>query len=64
MAVIKGTEAAEKPLHDFDWFQSDDSRGAGWRYFLEATDLQSGMDPEKASQNSTSEARSCRKRLD
>jgi hypothetical protein len=48
MAVIKGTDAAEKTLNDFDWFESDDNRRAGWRYFLEATDLQSGMDPEKA----------------
>jgi|SRR5580700_4755764 hypothetical protein len=48
MAVIKGTEAAEKTLKDFDWFQSDDNRRAGWRYFLEETDLRSGMDPEKA----------------
>jgi hypothetical protein len=48
MAVIKETEAAERTLNDFDWFQSDDNRRAGWRCFLEATDLRSGMDPEKA----------------
>jgi hypothetical protein len=48
MAVVKGTEAAEKTLNDFDWFLSDDNRRAGWRYFLEETDLRSGMDPEKA----------------
>ena len=48
MAIIKGTEAAERTLNDFDWFQSDDNRRAGWRYFLEETDLRSGMDPEKA----------------
>jgi hypothetical protein len=48
MAVIKGTESAEKTLNDFDRSLSDDNRRAGWRYFLEATDLLSGMDPEKA----------------
>jgi hypothetical protein len=48
MAVIKGTESAERTLNDFDWCQSDDNRRAGWRYFLEATDLPPGMDPEKA----------------
>ena len=45
MAVIKGTEAAERTLNDFDWCQGDDNRRAGWRYFLEATDLPPGMDP-------------------
>ena len=48
MAVIEGTEAAERTLDDFHWFQSDENRRAGWRYFLEETDLRSGMDPEKA----------------
>jgi hypothetical protein len=48
MAVIKGTEAAERILNDFDCCQGDDNRRAGWRYFLEVTDLRSGMDPEKA----------------
>jgi hypothetical protein len=48
MAVIKGTESAERTLNDFDWCQGDDNRRAGWRYFLEATDLPPGMDPVKA----------------
>jgi hypothetical protein len=48
VAVIEGTESAQRTLDDFDWFQSDDNRRAGWRYFLEETDLRSGMDPEKA----------------
>lgn len=48
MAVIKGTEAAEKTLEDFDRSLSDDNRREGGRYFLEATELLSGMDPEKA----------------
>jgi hypothetical protein len=48
MAVIKGTQAAERILNDYDWCQGDENRRAGWRYFLEETDLRSGMDPEKA----------------
>jgi hypothetical protein len=48
VAVIKGTEAAERTLNDFDCYQSEENRRAGWRYFLEETDLRPGMDPEKA----------------
>jgi hypothetical protein len=48
VAVIKGTEAAERTLNDFDCYQSEENRRAGWRYFLEKTDLRPGMDPEKA----------------
>jgi hypothetical protein len=38
MAVIKGIESAQKTLTDFDWFQSNENRRAGWRYFLEETE--------------------------
>jgi hypothetical protein len=48
VAVIKGIEAAQTTLNDFDWCQSEENRRAGWRYFLEKTDLSPGMDPEKA----------------
>jgi len=48
VAVIKGIEAAQRTFNDFDWCQSEEHRRAGWRYFLEATDLRPGMDPEKA----------------
>ena len=48
VAVIKGTKAAERILKDFDSLKSETSRRAGWGYFLEKTDLQPGMDPEKA----------------
>jgi hypothetical protein len=48
VAVIKGTTAAEKTLNDFDWCLSEENRRAGWRYFLEKTDLRPGMDPEQA----------------
>jgi len=48
VAVIKGIKVAQKTLDDFDWSQSEEQRRAGWRYFLEATDLRPGLDPEKA----------------
>jgi hypothetical protein len=48
VAVIKGVGAAQRTLNDFDWCQSEENRCAGWRYFLERTDLRPGMDPEKA----------------
>jgi hypothetical protein len=48
VAVIKGIEVAQRTLDDFDWCQSEGNRRAGWRYFLEETDLRPGMDPEKA----------------
>jgi hypothetical protein len=48
VAVIKGIEVAQRTLDDFDWRQGEENRSAGWRYFLEETDLRPGMDPEKA----------------
>lgn len=48
VAVIKGFQAAQRILNDFDWSQSEENRRAGWRYFLENTNLRPGMDPEKA----------------
>lgn len=48
VAVIKGFEAAHETLDDFVLCQSEEDRTAGWRYFLEETDLRPGMDPEKA----------------
>jgi hypothetical protein len=48
VAVIKGIEAAQRTLKDFDWCQSEENRRVGWRHFLEETDLRPGMDPEKA----------------
>ena len=48
MAVVKGTESAQRTLNDFEWCQSQDDRSSGWRYFLEETDLQPGIDPAKA----------------
>jgi hypothetical protein len=48
MAVVKGTESGQRTLNDFEWCQSQEDRSAGWRYFLEDSDLQPGTDPEKA----------------
>jgi hypothetical protein len=48
VAVIKGIEAAQRSLNDFDWCQSEEHRWAGWRYFLEETDPRPGMDLERA----------------
>ena len=48
MAVVKGTESAQKTLNDLEWCQSQEDRSSGWRYFLEETDLQPGTDPAKA----------------
>ena len=48
VAVIKGVEAAQRTLNDFDWCQSEENRRAGWLHFLEETELRPGMDPEKA----------------
>jgi len=48
MAVIKGREAAEAVLKQFERCQGSLDRDAGWRYFLEKTDLRAGMDPLEA----------------
>jgi hypothetical protein len=48
VAVIKGITVAQSTINDFEWSQSEEQRRAGWRYFLEKTDLPPGMDPEKA----------------
>jgi len=48
VAVITGIEAVQRTLNDFDWYQSEENRRAGWRYFLEETDPRPGMDLEKA----------------
>ena len=48
MAVVNGTENAQRTLNDFEWCQSQEDRSSGWRYFVEETDLQPGTDPAKA----------------
>ena len=48
MIVIRGRESAEATLKQFERSQSSEERNAGWRYFLEKTDLRAGMDPQEA----------------
>jgi hypothetical protein len=48
MAVVKGTDSAQRTLNDFEWCQSQEDRSSGWRYFVEETDLPPGTDPAKA----------------
>jgi hypothetical protein len=48
VAIITGVEAAKRTLANFNWCQTEENRRAGWRYFLEKTDLRPGMDPERA----------------
>ena len=48
MAVVKGRTEAETLLKQFERSQSSLDRDAGWRYFLEKTELKAGMDPAEA----------------
>ncbi len=48
MAVIKGRVTAESTLGQFERSQASEDRHAGWRYFLEKTDLKAGMNPAEA----------------
>jgi hypothetical protein len=48
MAVIKGRGKAEATIAQLETEQSREDRYGGWVYFLEQTDLQPGMDPQKA----------------
>ncbi len=48
MSVIKGRTSAEAALIQFEKSQAPEDRHAGWRYFLEKTDLKAGMNPAEA----------------
>ena len=48
MAIIKGRGKAEVTVQSFESGQSRADSLAGWGYFLETTDLEPGMDPQKA----------------
>jgi hypothetical protein len=45
MMVVKGRTQAEGTLIKFETGQGSEDRHAGWRYFIEKTDLKVGMDP-------------------
>jgi hypothetical protein len=64
MAVVRGRSAAEEALRNFEWEQDDKDRQAGWRFFLEESDLEPGIDSTKATtlreaQLDRREAKSC-----
>jgi Cu2+-containing amine oxidase len=46
--VVKGRENAEMRVKHFETGQSSEDRHAGWRYFVEKSDLKAGMDPAEA----------------
>lgn len=48
MVVVRGRPAAEEVLQDFEWGQSENDRYSGWGYFLEESDLDPGIDAQKA----------------
>jgi hypothetical protein len=48
MAVVKAHAAAEHLLRDYEFSQSEQDRHNGCRYFLEETDLASGMNADEA----------------
>jgi hypothetical protein len=48
VGVVKGKQAAESALKNFENSQSSAHRHEGWRYFLERTDLAAGTDPAEA----------------
>ena len=48
--VVRGKQNAEIRVKQFEAAQGSDDRHAGWRYFLEVSDLKAGMDPAQATQ--------------
>lgn len=48
MIVVKSQETAEATLKQMERTQDSADRDAGWRYFIEKTDLRPGMDPQEA----------------
>jgi hypothetical protein len=46
--VIKGKQNAETTVKQFEDGQSSEDRHAGWRYFLEKTEIKPGTSPAEA----------------
>jgi len=46
--VVKGRDNAEIRVKHLETGQSSEDRHAGWRYFVEKSDLKAGMDPAEA----------------
>jgi hypothetical protein len=56
--VVKGRQNAESTLKNFETEQSPADRHAGWRYFLEKSNLKAGTDPAEATQRRQDELES------
>ncbi len=50
LAIIAGQRKAEAALEQVEGHQSSADRHEGWRYFLEVTDLNAGMDAAEATE--------------
>jgi hypothetical protein len=48
MAVVKAHTAAEHLMKNYESGQSEEDRFNGWRYFVEETDLDPGMNADEA----------------
>ncbi len=46
--IVRGRQDAEAAMKRTEIQQSPEDRHAGWRYFLETTQLKAGMDPAEA----------------
>ncbi len=46
--VISGKQNAEMLMRQFEQGQASTERHAGWRYFLEVTNIKAGTDPAEA----------------
>jgi len=55
LAVVRGKQRAESELKNFEDAQDSLDRHAGWRYFIEKTDLKAGTDPVEATQRRQAE---------
>ena len=51
VAVVHGKRNAESTLKDFQEGQSPSDHHAGWRYFLEKSDMAAGTDPAEATRD-------------
>jgi hypothetical protein len=55
LAVVRGKQSAESELRKFEDSQDSSDRQAGWRYFIEKTNLRAGTDPAEATKRRQAE---------
>ena len=55
VVVVRGKHGAELELKRFEDSQDSADRHAGWRYFIEKTNLKAGTDPSEATQSRQAE---------